>query len=108
MKGSYQLNIKVKAFKKWNQEPVLLKPVFFMFYKGFEWREVSGYGKYSYFATGHNDYIFGTWAKCKIWFIWRLYWGRNVFWRRIRYAYPHRLRKWIKSLFQKKVDTLPF
>lgn len=110
MKSSLQLKIKVKAQKKWNKEPVLLNPVFFMFHKGFEWKEVSGYGQYSIFCNGHKDYIFGTWAKVQIWFLWRIFWLRNRFYWRLRYNYPYRFKRWKKSLFEKKQqpDLLPF
>ena len=110
MKSCFTLNIKIKATNKLMKKPVVLQPVFFMYHKAFEVKVVKGWLSGSIFCSKISDFEYNWYAKCQIWFIWKLYWLRNVFWRKVRYQLPYRFRKYLKSKFVKSnaIDDLPF
>lgn len=107
MKSSLKLPINIKAIDKVMKWEVVLNPVFFPYPNGFEVKVVKGGLANSIFCCKISDFEYSFFAKCQIWFIWKLYWCRNVFYRNIRYRYPYRVKQFFKKK-EKSNSDLPF
>lgn len=108
MKSSLRLPIKIKATNKLMNKPVVLEPVFFMYHKGFEMFVIEGFLSGSIFCCKISDFEYNLYAKIQIWFIWKIYWCRNVFWRYVRYQFPYKVRMYFKNRNKIPTDELPF
>lgn len=106
MKSSLRLPVRIKGKHKTMKWEVILNPVFFMYLNAFEVKVVEGNLSSSVFCCKISDFEYDWYAKCQIWFIWKIYWCRNVFWLYLRYQFPAK----IKGSFKKgqKGDDLPF
>jgi len=97
--------ILLKVKKASNNETVLVKPVFHIWYVGLEFKDMTGYGASSYFCNRIDKYIFPTKAKVQLFFIRIWYWVKMWLWFQIR----RRLPNYIKRKFRKKLyGDLPF
>ena len=108
MKSHLHLNIRIKAKDKLMKWDVVLNPVFFMYHNAFEVKVVEGPLSSSIFCCKISDFEYNWYAKLQIWFIWKIYWCRNVFWRYVRYQFPAKVRRYFKNRNQKGSDDLPF
>ena len=108
MKSHLHLNIRIKAKDKLMKWDVVLNPVFFMYHNAFEVKVVEGPLSSSIFCCKISDFEYNWYAKLQIWFIWKIYWCRNVFWRYVRYHFPAKVRRFFKNRNQKGSDDLPF
>ena len=106
--------IRIKAKHKLLKLDVVLKPIFFDFYKGFEVYVTDGPMSGSMFCCKISDFEYNWYGKFQICMLWIVYWFRNVFWRHLRYYYPYRIKMFFKiSKYKGKDlecldDELPF
>lgn len=105
MKSSLRLPINIKAVNKLMKWEVILNPV--LFPNGVEVKVVRGALSSSIFCCKISEFEYSWYAKCQIWFVWKIYWCRNVFWRYVRYQFPHKVRLYFKTKKPMSGD-LPF
>jgi hypothetical protein len=97
--------MKLKAKLKWNKERVYVKPVFFSWHVGLQYKCVTGYKAGSIFCDNRDKFIFPLQTELimmpiKIW-----YWLRYYLYMYLRHWLPNR----IKRRFQKRAEgDLPF
>ena len=108
MKSSLRLPIRIKAKHKLMKWDVVLNPVFFMYKNAFEVKVIEGSLSSSVFCCKLSEFEYNWYAKCQIWFIWKIYWCRNVFWRYVRYQFPYKVRMYFKQKQKSMSDDLPF
>lgn len=107
MKSSLRLPIRIKAKHKLMKWEVVLNPVFFMYKNAFEVKVIEGSLSSSIFCCKISEFEYSLYAKCQIWFVWKIYWLRNVFWRYISYQLPYKIRIHFKTK-NPMSDDLPF
>lgn len=108
-----RLPIRIKAKDKVMKFDVVLNPIFFSFYKGFEVKVIEGPLSGSIFCCKISDFEYNLYGKFQIWILWKVYWIRNVFWRHLRYYYPYQVKMFFKRNKNKSKDLecgddLPF
>ena len=108
MKSSLILPIRIKAKHKLMKWEVVLNPVFFMYKNAFEVKVIEGNLSGSIFCCKLSEFEYNRYAKCQIWFIWKIYWCRNVFWRYVRHQFPYKVRMFFKPKQKSVSDDLPF
>ena len=99
-------NMKLKAKYKWNGEVVKVKPVYFSWHVGLQYKTLTGYSAASIFCNKESEYVFPLQTKIVLFFVKIWYWMRYWLWMQIRYWQPNR----IKRVLSKKEtgDELPF
>ncbi len=97
--------MKLKATYKWNGEAVLIKPVFFCWHVGLQYKTLTGFSASSIFCNKEAAYIFPMQTKMILFFVKIGYWVRFWLWMQIRYWQPNRLKQLFKN---KNADDLPF
>lgn len=85
--------MKLKATRKWNNEPVLIKPVFYDWHVGIEYKSLTGYKHCSIFTEKANAFIFPIETKIIVFFIKIGYWFRFYLWKRIRYTLIWKIKR---------------
>ena len=95
--------MKLKAKYKWNGEEVIIKPVFFDWCVGLEYKVVRGHGDCSIFCNSEKDFIFPMQTKFILLFVKVWYLIKKGIWDEIRYRLPYRISRMFKSKSQ-----LPF
>ena len=97
--------MKLKAKYKWNGEEVLVKPVFFSWWVGLQYKTLTGYSAASIFCNSAKEYDFPLQTKFVLFFVKIWYWMKMWLWMQVRYWQPNR----IKRMFRKRsVGELPF
>ena len=98
--------MKLKAKYKRNGEEVMVKPVYFSWHVGLQYKTLTGYSAASIFCNKESEYVFPLQTKFVLFFVKIWYWMRFWLWMQIRYWQPYR----IKRVLSKKEtgDELPF
>ena len=98
--------MKLKAKYKLNGEDVKVKPVYFSWQVGLQYKTLTGYYAASIFCNKESEYVFPLQTKSVLFFVKIWYLMRYWLWMQIRYWQPYR----IKRLLSKKEtgDELPF
>lgn len=99
------LNMKLKAKYKWNNEEVQVKPVFFSWHVGLQYKTLTGYSAASIFCNKESEYVFPLQTKIVLFFVKIWYWMRFWLWMQIRYWQPNRIKRLLKK---RSDDELPF
>ncbi len=101
--------MKLKAKMKWSGEQVLIKPVFFAWHVGMQFKTLTGYGANSFFCNGAKDFVFPLETKLILFFLKIGHWGRMWLWMQIRYWVPNKVKRaFIKKRPGYDDDDLPF
>ena len=98
--------MKLKAKYKWNGEEVMVKPVYFSWNVGLQYKTLTGYSASSIFCNKESEYIFPLQTKIVLFFVKIWYWMRYWLWMQIRYWQPYRIKRIISK--KETVDDLPF
>lgn len=92
-----RLPIRIKAKDKVMKFDVVLNPIFFSFYKGFEVKVIEGPLSGSIFCCKISDFEYNLYGKFQIWILWKFI-GLGMFLE----TYKILLRLSGKNVFQKK------
>lgn len=96
--------MKLKA--KYNGEKVMVKPVYFSWNVGLQYKTLTGYSAGSIFCNKGSEYVFPLQTKIVLFFVKIWYWIRYWLWMQIRYWQPNRIKR---VLSKKEIgDELPF
>lgn len=101
----------LKAKERWCKTTVKIKPIFFEYWVGMQFKIMEGRGSGSYFCNSQKDFIFNRRGKIILALIKCWYWLYKYAWKHIKIYWPHRFKKFIKSKLSKKSnssDNLPF
>ena len=99
------LNMKLKAKLKWSGEQVFIKPVFFSWHVGLQYKCLNGWKACSIFCDGRNEFIFPLQTEILMLFVKVWYWLRYYVYMQLRYWIPNKI-KW--ALKKQNADDLPF
>lgn len=97
--------MKLKAKIKWSGEQVLIKPVFFSWNVGIQYKCITGWKACSIFCDGRDYFIFPIQTKAVMVFVNVWYWMRYYAYIKIRYRIPYLIKK---ALLKPKAGELPF
>ena len=97
--------MKLKAKIKWSREDVLVKPVFFSWNVGLQYKTIVGHGADSMFCNKESEYVFPLQTKIVLFFVKIWYWMRFWLWMQIRYWQPRRIKRLLKK---RSDDEFPF
>jgi hypothetical protein len=98
--------MKLKAKYKWNGEDVLVKPIFFSWLVGIQYKTLTGRSASSIFCNREKEFLFPIQSKYVIFFLKIYFWIRYYFWMQIRYWLPNRIKRLISK--KETTDGLPF
>lgn len=98
--------MKLKAKYKFNGEIVLVKPIFFSYFVGIQYKTLTGWSASSLFCNKESKFVFPIQTKIIIFFLKLFFWLRYYLWMQIIYWQPNRLKRLI--LKNKTIDELPF
>ena len=97
--------MKLKAKIKWSGEEVLIKPVFFTWYVGLQYKVVTGWKVGSPFCDKRDYFIFPLQTEIIMLFVKLWYWLRYYAYMQIRYWIPNKMKRALKK---PSVNDLPF
>ena len=100
-----KLNMKLKAKLKWSGEQVFIKPVFFSWNVGLQYKCLTGWKSSSIFCDGRSEFIFPLQTEILMLFVKLWYWLRYYVYMQIRYWIPNRIKRAFKK---QSADDLPF
>lgn len=87
----------LKAKLKWSNEDVLIRPVFFSWHVGLQYKCTTGYRKNSIFCDTRKEFIFPIETEIAMLFVKLWYWIKEYAYMQIRYWIPHRIKRAISK-----------
>ena len=96
----------LKAKLKWSNEDVLIRPVFFSWHVGLQYKCTTGYRKNSIFCDTRKEFIFPNETEIAMLFVKLWYWIKEYAYMQIRYWIPHRIKRAISK--KETTGDLPF
>lgn len=95
--------MKLKAKVKWCNEWVVVKPIWFCWRVGMQYKVLTGYKSASIFTDSYDEFYFPIQSKIVLLFVRLAYWCRMWLWMQIRYWQPRKIK-----MYFKKQSELPF
>lgn len=98
--------LKLKAWLKFRNEPVVIKPVLFSWNVGIQYKCLTGWRKGSIFCDKRDEFIFPIQTEIIMVFVKAWYWIRYYAYMQIRYWIPFRIKWYFKK--PRTGEDLPF